>query len=52
VWTLIAYWQVATGDVQRMAQDYELPPRAVEAAIAYYERNRVLIGDRIAASMA
>jgi uncharacterized protein (DUF433 family) len=49
---VIAYWQAADRDVQRVADDYGIPPRAVELAIAYYERNRALMDDRIAANVA
>jgi uncharacterized protein (DUF433 family) len=50
VWTLVAYWRAADGDVARVAEDYEIPERAVEAALAYYNRHAVLIDDRIASN--
>ena len=52
VWALIGYWKAAEGDVERVAADYRLPREAVEAAIAYYKRNRAVIDARIAANAA
>lgn len=49
VWALIAYLQVAGGDVQRVAEDYELPLDATLAARAYYRLHRALIDARISA---
>jgi len=50
VWTLIGYWKAAKGDIVRVATDYEVPAAAVEAAVAYYERNKAVIDGRIAAN--
>jgi uncharacterized protein (DUF433 family) len=47
VWALIAHLRVA-GDPQRVAEDYEVPLEAVEAALAYYALHRYLIDARIA----
>jgi uncharacterized protein (DUF433 family) len=52
VWALVGYWKAAEGDVGRVAADYRLPREAVEAAIAYYERNRTIIDARIAGNVA
>ena len=44
VWAIIGYMKNAVGgDVGRTAQDYDLPREAMEAALAYYRRNRRLI---------
>ena len=43
----IAHLRVA-GDPLRVAEDYEVPLEAVEAALAYYELHRYLIDARIA----
>ena len=45
VWALIAYLQAAHGDVQRVADDYELPLEAIIATRAYYRQHRALIQD-------
>ena len=52
VWALISYLPAVGGDVARVAADYEVPRAAVEAAIAYYQRHRAIIDDRIAANSA
>jgi uncharacterized protein (DUF433 family) len=52
IWALIAYWRAAGEDAQRVADDYRIPLRAVEAAIAYYHRHRAPIDERIAANSA
>lgn len=48
VWSLVAYSHVVDGDVDRVAEDYALPPEAVAAVFAYYEAHRYLIDARIA----
>ena len=40
VWALIGQLRVRNDDVDLVARDYELPREAVEAALAYYRRNR------------
>jgi uncharacterized protein (DUF433 family) len=50
VWTLIGYWKAANGDVERVAADYRVPVSAVEAAVAYYKRNKAVIDGKIAAN--
>ena len=47
VWALVAYYQAANGDIDRVAADYALPREAVEAALAYYGRHRNAIDARI-----
>ena len=46
VWALIAHLQIL-GDVAEVAAAYAVPPEAVQAAIAYYERNKPPIDARI-----
>ncbi len=44
VWALIGYMKNAVGgDADRTAEDYDLPREAMDAALAYYRRNRRLI---------
>ncbi len=50
VWALIGYLTGAAGDRERVAEDYDIPVEAVEAAIAYYESHRVVIDARRAAN--
>ncbi len=51
VWALVGYWRAVKGDVDQVARDYALPPDAVQAALAYYERHREAI-DAVLASNA
>ncbi len=48
VWVLIAYLRAVGDDVARVAEDYDLPLEAVEAAIAYYREHQSLIDAQIA----
>lgn len=50
VWALIAYLPAVDGELACVAADYGVPPAAVEAAYAYYQRHRALIDARIAAN--
>jgi uncharacterized protein (DUF433 family) len=52
VWAVIAYWRAAGHDSKRVADDCQIPLRAVDAAISYYQRHSTLIDDRIAANVA
>ncbi len=52
VWALVAYFQAADRDVDRVAQDYAVPRAAVEAALAYYDRYQSIIDARIEANAA
>ncbi|HSH81563.1 MAG TPA: hypothetical protein VLA19_23795 [Herpetosiphonaceae bacterium] len=50
VWALIGHLPAVKGDLAGVARDYGVPLEAVEAAVAYYQRYRVLIDARIAAN--
>lgn len=52
VWALIAYWQGVQGDAAQVANDYDIPREAVEAALAYYRRHQNVIEARLAANAA
>jgi uncharacterized protein (DUF433 family) len=47
VYALIGHLPVAQGDLDQVADAYEVPREAVEAALAYYRRNRAAIDARI-----
>ena len=48
----MGYLEAVENDVARVADDYEVPREAVEAALAYYRRHREVIDARIAANSA
>ncbi|MGI8855689.1 MAG: DUF433 domain-containing protein [Thermomicrobiales bacterium] len=50
VWALVGYLRGAQGDILRVADDYDIPVEAVEAAIAYYHEHQILIDARRAAN--
>ncbi len=50
VWALIGYLDAVGGDMQQVARDYDVPLEAVEAAVAFYRRHKILIDARIAAN--
>ena len=52
VWALVAYLDVVNGDVRQVAEDYDVPVEAVQAALAYYHRHKDLIDARIALNAA
>ena len=52
VWAIIAYLGVVNGDVKQVAEDYDVPVEAVQAALAYYQRYKDLIDARIAINAA
>ncbi|MDQ2741136.1 MAG: DUF433 domain-containing protein [Chloroflexota bacterium] len=52
VWALIGYLEAVHGDIDRTAEDYELPRETVEAACAYYRRHKEVIDARLAANAA
>jgi uncharacterized protein (DUF433 family) len=52
VWALVGYAAGVGGDLAKIAEGYDIPLEAVEAAMAYYERHKLLIDDRIAANSA
>ncbi len=47
VWAIIGQLRAEGRDVPRVAEDYEIPVEAVEAALAYYDRHRAVIDDRL-----
>jgi len=50
VWALVSYLPAVNGDLEQVAEDYEIPIEAVEAALAFYDRHRAIIDDRIRAN--
>jgi uncharacterized protein (DUF433 family) len=46
VWVIVAQLEGADGDITQVAEDYELPQEAVEAAMIFYRRNRAAIDAR------
>lgn len=46
VWSLVGYLRVFNGDVDQVAAAFEIPREAVEAALAYYRRNKNYIDAR------
>ena len=50
VWAIIGYLEAASGDIEQVAVDYDVPREAVDAALAYYRRHGILIDARIAAN--
>ncbi len=47
VWVLIGQLHAIGGDLDQLAADYELPREAVEAALAFYRRNKQYIDARL-----
>ena len=43
VWVLVDYWFNVRFDLPQVAQDFDLPPEAVQAALAYYRAHQALI---------
>lgn len=52
VWALIGHGAAPEGDPRPIAEDYDLPVEAVEAAFTYYRRNRAFIDVRLAQNAA
>jgi uncharacterized protein (DUF433 family) len=52
VWALVGYWKGAGGDVDQVAEAYQVPREAVEAALAYYHQHQYLIDARLALNAA
>jgi uncharacterized protein (DUF433 family) len=50
VWAIIGYLPTVDGDIDQAAEDYDLHPDAVRAALAYYQVHRTLIDARLAAN--
>jgi len=47
VWSLIGYLHAFDGDVERTAGAFAPSPEEMEAALAYYERNKPYIDARL-----
>lgn len=47
VYALIGYLPIVNGDHRQVAEAYEVPLAAMEAAVAYYQRHRAIIDARI-----
>ena len=47
VWALVAQLRANGDDPDQLARDYDLPRETVEAALAYYRRNKKHIDARI-----
>ena len=52
VWAIIGYYHAVEGDATRVAEDYEVSPEEVRAALAYYERNKKAINARLIRNVA
>jgi len=51
IWALMGYLRMVGGDVSAVAEGYNVPRDAVEAALAYYRQHRILIDARLAANV-
>ncbi|TAK20102.1 MAG: hypothetical protein EPO26_18555 [Chloroflexota bacterium] len=47
IWALIGHLRVVEGGVDEVASAYDLPREEVEAALAYYRRNKAYIDARL-----
>lgn len=47
VWRTIAYLELNGWDISDAAPDYEIPPEAIKAAVAYYRQHEDAIDARI-----
>jgi len=47
VWAIVAYLNVYDGDLGKVADHFELSKKELDAALAYYQRNRTYIDARI-----
>lgn len=52
VWAIAGQIELEHGKLENVAEAYDLPPEAVEAATSYYERHRAEIDARIARNRA
>jgi uncharacterized protein (DUF433 family) len=52
IWALIGHLPAARGDIRVVAEDYQIPVEAVEAALAYYTRHRGAIDAKLEANAA
>jgi uncharacterized protein (DUF433 family) len=47
VWAIVTYLNLYEGNVDKVAWHYELSPEEMEAALAYYRRNKKYIDARV-----
>ena len=47
VWALVGHMNAVDGDPCRVAEEYDVPLEAVQAALAYYNRYRAYIDARL-----
>lgn len=52
VWAVVGQIELEHGRLQNVAEAYDLPAEAVEAAVSYHERHRAEIDARIARNRA
>jgi uncharacterized protein (DUF433 family) len=52
VWALVGHMNAVDGQIERVAEDYDLPEEAVHAALAYYRQYRAAIDARLRANAA
>ncbi|MGD9893934.1 MAG: DUF433 domain-containing protein [Dehalococcoidia bacterium] len=52
VWALVGHMNAVHSRVVRVAEDYDLPVEAVEAAMEYYRRHQAAIDARLEANAA
>ncbi len=52
VWAIIGHYQATGRDPRYVADSYEVPLEAVEAALAYYQQHQAVIEARLAANAA
>ena len=50
VWAIVGYLEVAHGDVDDVADGFEVSPAAIKAVRAFYLRHKCIIDNRIAAN--
>ncbi len=47
IWAIVSYLDLYGGDADKVAWHYELSPEEMDAALAYYRRNRKYVDARI-----
>ncbi len=52
VWILVEAYRASGGDANRVAQAWDIPREAVDAALAYYAEHSAAVDARIAAQRA
>ena len=50
VWAIIGHYQATGRDARYVADSYEVPLEAVQAALAYYQQHQAVIEARLAAN--